>query len=67
MNYILLFYFLAGSRQHSEDEEEEEEEDCDYSPEEDDWKKVYIIFYAVYSFAQYFKFILALSKHSYPR
>jgi len=37
-----LLIFLAGSRQHSEDEEEEEEEDCDYSPEEDDWKKVII-------------------------
>ena len=31
--------YLAGSRQHSEDEEDEDE-DGDYSPEEEDWKKV---------------------------
>lgn len=30
--------FVAGSRQASEDEDEED--DGDYSPEEDDWKKV---------------------------
>jgi len=37
---LLLFpyLFVAGSRQASEDEEEED--DGDYSPEEDDWKKV---------------------------
>jgi len=34
-----LFHLLAGSRQQSE-EDEEEEEDYDYTPDEDDWKKV---------------------------
>ncbi|CAG7821846.1 unnamed protein product [Allacma fusca] len=35
-------HLRSGSRQHSE-EEEDEEEDCDYSPEEEDWKKTIMV------------------------